>query len=358
MGIETLRRPAKRYYEERLLADSARGIDKLLFRTEDADTGASFLLDRYITSPHGVIYRTLDNQSHVRPYQNGSGTLITPPIASEKTAIPESLRDEAVAGVDATAGYGSHQVKMVTDIVQDHTEGHNMTKWKQAIDVIFSGEFNANGVSGEDLGLGINFGRDEGQAITYDFTDEKASFREAINNMVEQARATGTPLSNLCILMSQDWLSFMAEDSDFLEQMQANAANTILAQQMMPPELQNTLGLYVVGQYRGPGMIAPVWILSYSPGRQYVPYKGATATDWVPSEKAALFSLSDQTFRVYRGVTIKNEAGRAAREVGEIVFDAYAENDPVTEFLRSQSRHVFVYGNIDHTVVSTGTFPT
>ena len=40
----------------------------------------------------------------------------------------------------------------------------------------------------------------------------------------------------------------------------------------------------------------------------------------------------------------------------EIVFDSYNSADPVSEFIRSQTRLAFVPANINHVARSVGTF--
>ena len=355
MAIETVRRNAKRYYEEFLL-QSNNGIDKLLFRTEDMDTSAGLLLDRLITTPYSAVYREKSNQGHVAPYQGGSGTLYEPPITTEITPIPEDLEDAVIAGIEANSADSFHATKLMQDIVKQHTDMHNMLKWKQAIDVLFDGQFYAKGENGVDLGLGVDFGRAAGQSITYDFTAGGASMLEAIGNMVEQARATGTPMSGLCVLMGDDWISKFGTDTGILSYMQATQGAQLLQTNMMPQQLGGMdSSVYVLGQVRPLGAIAPVWVLGYNPGAVYKAYNGASSTDWITSTKAAMFSLSDPTYRAYRGVNVM-DGGRKMRQVGELVFDSYVENNPVEERLRSNSRHLFVYGNINHTVVSTGTF--
>lgn len=354
MAIETLRRNVKKYYEEFQLQGPV-GIDKLLFREEDMDTSSSLLVDRLINSPYSAVYRELSNQGHVSMYQGGNGTLYTPPIATEITPVPEDLEDAAIAGVEALAGNGIHELKLMQDIMKQHTDMHNMLKWKQALDVLFDGEFYAKGENGADLGLGIDYGRDSGQEITYDFTAGGAGMLEALEQMVEQALSTGTPADGLCVLMGSDWLSKFSSDSGILSYMQATQGSQLLQAQMMPEVLRGAKGVYIAGQVRPAGALAPVWVLGFNPGVAYKGYNGAASSAWITSTKAALFSLSDPTYRVYRGVNVL-DGGRKMREVGELVFDSYVENNPVEERLRSNSRHLYVYGNINHTVVSTGTF--
>lgn len=356
MGIEILTRGAKRAYDEFLLQETQRGIDKLLFPTDDVDTSSGFLLDRLIHTPYGVVYRDKDNQSHVLPYTPGSGTLYDIPISSEKTPIDEELSDAVISGVEANSSWSTHQAKLLADIVKIHIASHNMTKWKQALDVLRTGIFYANGIGGNDINLGIDYQRAAGNSLTYDFTAGGATVDAAFLEIQDKLIDNNTPLDNIVVIMGKSWLNEFAGDSQTQNNAQNNRVNEVLTMQMMPPELRNTKGLKVVAIYRAPSMVTPFILCSYQPGTQYVAYSGATAAAWVPDNECFAFSLDDTRYNVKRGVKVKTETGRVERVAGEIVFDTYSENDPITEFLRSKTRHLFVPANINHTVKSTGTF--
>lgn len=353
MGIETLTRGAKRSYEE-WKAQEANGIENLLFPILDEDTSSAFMLDRYIESPYGVIYRDRDNQSHVRPYEPGTGYIYDIPRASEKTRIGEELKDAAITGLNSTDSQAVHIRKLMDDVVKHHVSGHNITKRKQAIDVIVDGEFNANGAGGTDLNLGIDYSRAAGNEITADFTS--ISQPTALKALQDVLVAQGCPQDNMVALMGSTWLADFMTDSDVLAYLDANSANQLLEMQMMPPELRNTKGVKVVAIYRAPGMIAPIYVCSYSPGYSYVGYNGASSSAWVTATKCAMFSLDSPRYRVNRGVDVINEAGKIQRAVGDVVFDTFSDDDPPADWMRSTTRHLYVPGNVNHTAVSTGTF--
>lgn len=353
-GLEVLTRGLKQYYEQ-FRAQQTNGIDKVLFSTPDVDTVSSFAIDRLIDDPYGVTYRDSNNESIVRPYSPGTGSVYEVPRASEKTPIGEDLRDAVIAGLEASGSQAAHHAKLMQDIVKQHVAGHNMTKWKQAIDVIFDGVFNAKGVDGSGIGLDIDFGRDGANSLTPDFTGSD-TMNSALTDMHDRLLETGSPMSNLVVIMGRDWLNDFSADADVKTYLDTSAANMLLAQSMLPTRLRNAHGMYVLGQYRAPSMIAPVFICSYQPGTQYKAHKGAAASDWVPAAKAAMFSLDTPMYRVIRGVDAFSDSGMIQRAVGDIVFDTFSENDPVVDFARSQTRHVFVPGNVNHTVLSTGTF--
>lgn len=353
MALETVTRAAKQFYEQYFL-QAPNSLDKLLFSEVDSDPSSDFVLDELTSNQAAVVYRERDNQSHVMPFKNGSGLKIDIPRASEKTPITEELADQVIAGIEANSPQAQHQAALVEKIIKQHVQGHNMRKIKQALEVIFDGEFSAPGIDGSDLGLGIDFGRAASQEITHDFTATD-TILTAITEMVEQARATGTPMQDLVMFLGSDWITELNTDTTFLEYMQANANNPLLQSPRVAQMLNGTQGAYAIANVRPLGAIAPVTLVAYAPGTQYYAYPGAAAADWITSTKAALVSLADQSWRVYRGVQAIS-GNQVIRTVGEIVFDSYHENDPVTDFLRSQSRHMYVMGDIDHTVVSTGTF--
>jgi hypothetical protein len=322
----------------------------------DEDLSANFRLDRYISSPYGMSYRNPTNQSLIRHFAPGTTELVEVPRASEKTPIDEELREAVAVGNEPTVSQVQNLIKNTEQILGDHLEGHNMTKWYQALNVVRTGVFPAKGDNGSDLGLDYDHSRDAGQDITYDFTAGGATFAEAMTNMSLQLDATGTPKQDRIAILGSDWISEWSTDTGVLEEMKANSANQIIAQDMFERKFGNIEGLFVLGQYRPRGATSPFWILSYEPGVQYVAYKGATAAPFIPSDEAVALSLVDRTFNIKRGVDAYDDNGRVMRLVGDMVVDSYSENDPITTFVRSQTRHMYVYGNIDHTVRSTGTF--
>ena len=355
MSKDLITRTASRLYEERHL-DMGPGIDSLLFSQDDSDLSASFRLDRYISSPYGISYRNSDNQSIIRQFAPGTTELITVPRASEKTPIDEELEDAVAVGMDPTESQAMNIAKNVQQIIGDHVEGHNMTKWYQALTVVRTGVFVAKGDDGADLGFDYDMGRSALNALTYDFTAVGATMNEAFVNVSKRLDATGTPKGNRAVIMGSTWLSQWGSDSGIIEIMKANSVNQLLAQDMFEKKFGGIEGLYVVAQYRPVGALAPMWILSFEPGTSYVAYKGASAVPFMPATELVAFSLDDKTWNIKRGVMALNDSGKKERRVGDLVVDSFVNDDPVTTFVRSQTRHIYVYGNIDHTLKSTGTF--
>ena len=357
--LDKFTRTLKRLYEEtgNMLLGGKKGIDQFLFDIDDMDTSANFALDQLIVNPEAVAFRHPDEESHVRKYSAGTGTIYEVPHASEKTPISEALRDAVVAGIESTGSFSSKHAKMVQNIINQHVAAHTVTRWKMALDTIRTGIFAPLGIGGKDIGIKIDYGRDASLSITYDFTAPGADINEALYELITAYRAQGGSYDNMCIILGRKWLKEFATDTTVIEYMKANSANQIVMQSIMPPELFNTQGLMMMARYLVPGEVAPVYICAFEPRYKYVAYVGATAADFMPEDEAIIFSIGDDRYRVFRGVDVLDGNGKAVRTVGEIVFDSFSTKDPVTELIRSQTRVAFVPGNINRTAKSAGTFP-
>ncbi len=355
MSIPVVSRSVKRAYEETKLVGKKQLFD-FLFPELDEDESAGFLLDSLVTDTFGVSYRQTDMQSNVREYQAGSGQLIEPPRASEKTPITEKLRDAVISGVESTAGFQAHQIKLVEGVAKQHTSAFNMTKNKQALDVFVEGKFLAKAAGDKDLGLDIDYGRKNEMSLAYNFTDADATFMEALTKAQQILSANGAPLGGMFGILGAKWLNELSTDAGVKEYMKNNAANITVETQMMPDQFKGVEGLYHVATLRAPGMLAPFYLFAYQPGTQYKSSAGATAEPFIADEDAIWGSVDDTRYKVNRGVDALDGDERAVRATGDIVFDEFTQKDPVGSFVRSQCRHAFVPGNINHTSKTTGTF--
>lgn len=355
MGIELINRTSKRYHEETYLQNTANQFFNI-FGVEDNDESAGFSLDSLIQDPYAATYRQGNGQAHVRKYAPGTGMILTPPTIGEKTPITSDLRDKIIAGIEAAGGFTANSAKLIGDIMKQHTAAINMQKNYQAMQVFVGGTFIAPGPGGVDIGLTIDYTRSGDQTLTYDFTVGGNTMPKALKAAVDALLAKGTPMDNLCVIMGSSWLNDFALDADVISLRTANVANEILAQDMVPEFVNGIEGLYKVATFRAPDMIAPINVLSYSPSKQYISDLGETAAPYIAATKAVFFSLSDERYKVNRGIDVLDDNGKIQRAVGDLVFDSYTENDPPAMFQRTQTRHAFVYGNINHTAVSTGTF--
>ena len=353
---DLITRTAKRYYEEVYLQNIGAQFFNKIFGIPDESTTAAFTLDKFTSSPFALTYRQKDGQSRVTQYTAGSSTTVEPPIASRKTPLSEDILDSVAAGVEADGGYGPNEAQQVNQILRDHVGGLNMLKNKQAIDVLQYGYFYALGPEGADVGLNITFGRDAGNSLTYDFTDAAATITAAFVEAQAQMIAMGTPYQDQVVVLGSDWQTEFTTDATVLAFMQNNAMNQLMVAQMAPPELLGIEGLFVLGQYRSAGMLAPLWVTAYAPPIAYVKDEGETSEPYVPTTNAIFFSLADTRYKINRGVNALDDMGQRVRLVGDLVIDRYSENDPVTEFIRTSTRHCFVPANIDHTVYTVGTF--
>ena len=358
MALGIFTRTAKEYYERisNSLRTGKQGIDKLLFSTPDIDLSAAFSLDKLVVSPHGVAFRNPGEQSAVREYLGGTGEIIEVPRTSEKTGITERMRDAVIVGNEELSSQAIQEASLVAQIIAQHQAAHYATKCKLAIDVIRTGKFSPVGMSGFDLDLEVDFSRDGDQTITYDFTEAGAGIDTALGALYDAFRDAGGSAANMVMVLGGQWLKELEDDSTVIERMQANAVNTVIEMNMIPPELQNVQDLYLIGRYRIPGKSSPVWLCTYDPEDKYTEYKGATAAAFFPSDEAICFGLNSKRYRVFRGVDVLGDSGKAERAVGDLVFDTYTEKDPVQTWLRSQTRFIYVPANVDHTAISTGTF--
>lgn len=351
MGIELINRTAKRYHEETFLQDTANQFFNI-FNIQDDDEAAAFALDSLIQNPYAATYRAANGQAHDRKYDPGTGMILTPPSIGEKTAITQELRDKVIAGVEAVGGFNKHSMKLVENIVKQHKAAINMQKNYQAMQVFVQGKFIAPGPGGVDIGFELDYERSADQTLTADFS--AVSMPVALKAGVDALIAKGTPNANMCVIMGSSWLADFSADTAILAYLEANVANQLLVQDMVPEFLSGIEGLYEVARYRAPGMVAPLHILAYSPAKQYVSDLGETAAPYIVATKAVFFSLNDDRYKVNRGIDALDGAGNIIRLAGDFVFDSYTEKDPVAMIQRTQTRHAFVYGNINHTAVSTG----
>lgn len=351
-------RRVKTFYEKIYNQITAgQGIDEFLFSTPDEDPdSAQFALDSLVKTIHGVVFRNRGENSVVRPYEPGVGTIYAIERASEKTPITERLRDAVIVGGEDTEAFSSKEARMLRQIITQHTVAHNQTRWKLAIDVIRTGKFSPIGLDGNDIGFEIDFSRDASLDVTYDFTASGATMNTALKELYDAYRAMGGPGGNLVCLMGTSWLKQFEEDDDVIENRKANSDNILVTSNMIPPQFNNTGYLYLASRYRVPGIVYPIYVCAYEPDKDFVAYKGATATAFMPADECLLFSLNSPRYKVIRGVDVFDNAGNIIRTSGDIVFDEFKENDPVQLNMRSQARYAFVPGDIDHTARSTGTF--
>lgn len=356
MALELISRSATQNYEEIRLEEEGISIVDLLFPTLDEDTNSGFKLDEYIQEPYAVAYRQPGTQSIIRNFVNGTSTLIEPPATSEKTPINEELRSLAVSGAEVTEGFASKMSRLTNRAIQDHVTGHKMLKFKQSLDVIRTGSFPALGLDGKSLGLNIDFGRDSENDLVYDFTATGASFADAMVKVQKQARNQGGPIGDLVAVLGADWATKFGSDTSVTKYLDTNMSNLLLEAPMALTKLKNTQGLLVLGRYRDLTMKAPIWVCTLDFDTPYIPYKGAVAQDWMPDDEAFFFSLRDKRYNIRRGVTVFDGSGNSVREVGDVVFDTFSENDPIIDYLRSNTCHVFVPANVNHTYRVTGTF--
>lgn len=354
--LELALRTVKKYYEkiDGQMQAGKIGLDKFLFGIDDMDTSGQFAIDSFVLNPHGVSFRKAGEQSHVRKFDTGTGKVYEVPRISEKTPITEYDQDLIVAGLEATSGQAQNAARRVEKIVQTHKAAHYMTRVKYALDTMRTGAFSPLGIEGQDIGLEIDFSQSGDNDITYDFTDADASMNTALQEMFEVYRANGGNLSDVTVIFGSDWYNNFFEDTDVLTWMDSNSSNILLEQSMNITNFANVDGLYKMATYR-PGIVASLNLCQVSFGHKFTPYLGGTAVDFFPSDEAIMFSPSAERYRVFRGIDAVDN-GRIQKVVGELVFDSFIENDPVQEYIRTQTRLAMIPANVNQIVRSTGTF--
>jgi hypothetical protein len=352
MALETLLRTGRILFEQKYFQKSKQ-LFHLLFKTEDMDDTTTVLLDEFTDSPVAVPYRDKNNQAHLREYIPGSGTLYEPPIADEQTPVDEKLRDQAVEGSEATAGFNDAQMRKVDKIINTQTTDHMMTKNKQAIDEYRDGVFYAKGITSNDIGKNEVFARDVANDLTADFSSVTIDQALAAGN--DQLNDQDCSQDNRFAIMGKSFQKEFETDTNVIARMQANPVNELVMQKLSPSEWAGTQGLKWFATYRPAGSSVDVQLFSYNPGIQYKAYKGATAEPWIPDDEMIMGSFDSPSYRIYRGIDVVNETvSKILRVVGELVFDSYISASPVAEFFRSHTRHLFLMGNINHTLRSTG----
>lgn len=354
--MDTILRTAKKYIEVAYFQATEAQLFNKIFNVADESTDSAFMIDKLVGSPFAMTYRTKDAQARTVQYAPGSGVLIEPPIGSIKTPITEDLLDKVAVGIEVTGGFGANEAQIVNQIVRQHVAQVNMLKNKQALDVLADGKFYAFGPGGVTIGLDIDFNRNAALNQTYNFTAGGATFTKALAQVQTTMRGYGMPLNGMVAIMGTSWQDKYSADTTIQAYMANNQSNLLQMANMIPQELLMAEGLYVLGQYRGSGMIAPVWLCGYAPPVSYVKDQGETAEDYVAATEAIFFSLSDIRYKVNRGVSVLDEFGNRTRAVGDIIVDKFTDNDPVTEFIRTTSRHCFVPALVNHTGKCTGTF--
>jgi|GEM_PF-3223538 len=354
MPIETINRTARRLYEEEFLQEIKKQLYITLFPEEDTNNSEKFLLNP--VTPAAVARTSPTSPPVAIEYIiEGSGLTIRPPRLAQKTQIDRELKDRAIAGVEAADGFRKADVQRVRQIIQTHIANINITKNKQAIDVFAKGKFLARGLGDADLGMDIPYNRNSSLDLTYDFRSSGARMDSALSDALNALSKFGAPLEDVIVLLGRNWIRRMFEDEG-IKQSQANLQNVLASASLLPEKVQKTEGLKILATYQGSDMITPVSFCSYIPS---VPFKAPGASSYepyIPDNMAIVFSLQSKRYRVNRGIGVFDGGGNSRTVTGEVAIDTYNTPDPPVEYIRSQSRHIFVPDNINHTAVITGTF--
>lgn len=358
IALETFTRTSK-VFEREIVNENVtgRGIDDFLFPNVNADADSdNFAIDSLIKTVHGISFRKKDEQSVLRPFENGTGMVYEVPLASEKTPISERLRGAVIAGQEVFASLSQREQAIYKETIAFHTVAYAQTRWKLALDTVRTGVFSPMGINGNDIGLSIDFGRDASLSLSYNFTATGATFDAALSQLLEAYYAQNGYGDDLYLIAGRKWLAEFYKDTGVKAKMEKNLSNVLVTSGLSPVGLDGVYGLKVQANYLVDGQTNPLAICSYRPQGLFAAYKGATPEAFVPDEEAILISTGSTRYKVLRGVDVFNDAKQPVRAVGDVVFDTYTEDDPIRTFLRSHARFAFVPGNINHTARIRGTF--
>ena len=297
-----------------------------------------------------------DQQSAIRTYQPGSGVFLIPPRASEKTPISENLTDAIVAGMEGNEDQTMNAAQLFMNISDQHVSGHQMTKNKQALDVFSTGQFKALGAGSTDLGLNIDYSRTSGNSMTYDSTIAGNTFSKAARAAKQLILDSGSAGDVFFAIAGKSWLDLYRKDTELAEWGKSNPLVSYNEAQNVPVEFNNVDGMILKGSAHIDGDIESLWLFDYRPGTRYFDKEGGTSAPFVADNEILFGCLGDRRFSVIRGIKCLDGMGNPVVEAGEIVLDSFSEEDPVTEYIRSQSRHAFVPADVNTTVKITGTF--
>ena len=351
MSFDTLTTTMKLYYEDQGMM--GKQIDEVLFPSLDESAKATVKVDDYTGQPFTARAIVKGQPANIRNFVNGTGNEYEPPIVKEKTPIDEELDDSVIVGNDPTAPASQQMMDLVTKIIdgpKGHVIAHKMARAKAAIDVFRIGVFSLPLENGGTIEF--DFGRNESLDITADLSS--VTFDQALLAMYKALNPFGFPQGNIGLLAGQSWFSRFQSDEKVLEKRKATNAAALIQERMNNPFFQGAEGLYDMGMYNVDGMASPVRILTYSPDWPYLAKEGGNTSPYLPADEAVMFNIGGIGWRINRGVTVKDGQGRKSRQVGDIVFDTFGDDDPVVDWLRSNARFMYIKGNINHTCRSKG----
>jgi len=355
MAISVLTQGVKRYYADQNAALMGKQLDAVLFPIQDNSPNATVRLDTYTGNGFALSSIRQGEPSVAVAYAPGTGYEHEVLAYKRKTPIGEQLRDAVVAGIEATSPQSAHVRRAIEQIIggpKGFIAANKMMRNKMALDVYLTGKmvnYDAAGNSDE-----VDFGRAGALTKTYDFSTSGNSFDDAIRDQYNAMRAYGVPQSKLAVILGADWLHEFEVDGTVIEKRKATAFGSYVVENMVPSQFQGTEGLQVIGRYNVDGMVAPIWILAYSPDWQYRATDGGSLEEYMPSTKMVMFDIGGMAWRCNRGIDVLDPRGNIVRRVGDLVIDSFKQDDPPVEWIRATCRPFYIRGNINHTSVCTG----
>lgn len=277
--------------------------------------------------------------------------LYQPSEIQTKTAITADIRTGTAPGIDAESPEAMHAFQRMIDEMEAHRLRIDQARNKMALDVIVNGRYDAVGTGGVVIDS-LDLNRKGANKITYSFGIAGSTFGKAVAALHKVLIASHAPSSGMVIIAGASWLTKMAGDAD----LQADARGSqFAAMANLAPVATDVEGLHFAGRIQPVGMVGFADVYSYNPFPAY--NIGGNASPYIADNQLIMFpGNSMAAFGFQMGVDVYNSAtGMLERQTGDAVIDTYQDANSKTEFIRSQSRPFFIWGNPNYTAVATGT---
>lgn len=342
----TTRRGVKRAYEE-ILSNGKKAIEQVLYGTVDESRSATFLLDRIIRG--GAIRvrtRKPNQEGETRDYFPGTGSLYKLPIMGIKTPLDEEMSDEAIAGYENTAAWAEQQMGLFNRIARNQSEDIGATKAEAAWQPLLEGKISFKNIDNSDFEIDLGRSATLSQTKSYASADVYTSLSDAYSPLAK----FNPPKGQMIAVYGSDFLGQLMNSTVFADKLKQIQGTQGMTQ--LPESLQNS-DIHIVGKVVIPGTCIVCMIACYDP-----PYGGIKATpdasavtSIIDPDEMVMFPLDGKRFLVRRGLNYFDMSAKKARSNGneEVVIDGWVpQGEPMVEMIRTQSREIYVPGNVNH----------
>lgn len=351
-SLETVSRVMKMVVDSRMDYSKKQLYNALFPRVVNSDKDG-FELDRYTKTPAAMRTVKAGQPAVTRRYTPGSGEIFVPEINSEKMAITPELVGAVMAGIESTASLD--KIAAITEEFLYGTDGLMTANYQQrnkaAIDLLREGKFITAYETGSYQELDYNrtsaLGTD-----TYNFTAGSPTMDAALLQVYTLLKATGTPISNLAVIMGASWLGEFEADTAIQAKLAAYNGSFLY---QVPENFQNVDGLFVVARYKPAGMVIPLTIFGYQPQWNYF-LNGSAAAPFLPDTEIVMFDMNDPRTQINLGIDVIEDNGRIKRYSGQdMILCSDVTRDPAAEYIIARTKYAYI-GNVEHSARCTGTF--